>query len=102
MLEDKKLKPTQKYFYDRLKDMLVDADIISQEKIIFKKTLLEIERGGMFESHMINLRNRLLPLVINQKISKDSLEFYKELRQDRSVGLGQGDSLLYGLISETE
>jgi hypothetical protein len=47
---------------------------------------------------MIELRNRLLPLVVSGQISAKSLELYKTLRADREISLGVGDSLFKGII----
>lgn len=76
--------------------LIQEPDVSRKEKNILSRAKKEIEKGGMFESHLISLRNWLLPLVVSQQISAKVLAFYKELRADRKIGMGEGISLLIG------
>lgn len=90
----------QKEIMDNIHGLVQGTDISAEEREILQKALTAIEKGGGFESHMVDLRNWLLPLVVGKTITPKTLEFYKELRADRKIGLGQGDSLLTGLAQE--
>ncbi|MDR0299405.1 MAG: bacteriocin immunity protein [Streptococcaceae bacterium] len=94
----KTLNSHQQELMNRIYDLILDKNISDKERDILRQAKVAIEKGGMFESHLINLRNQLLPLVVSQQISKRGLEFYKILRADRKISLGVGDSLLVGIL----
>jgi hypothetical protein len=79
MFTKHELKEEQVKILAGLSDLAVDESIFEQERLIFNKTKVAMEKGGNFESHLIDLRNALLPLVVEQKLSEKSLVFYKVL-----------------------
>ncbi|BAV03489.1 MULTISPECIES: bacteriocin immunity protein [Lactococcus] len=91
-----KLKNNQEIILGKIYNLIQDPSISESERTFLVKSKNEIEKGGLFESHMVTLRNRLLPLVVSKKISPEVLDFYKLIRADRKIGIGAGDSLFFG------
>ncbi|GAB2026579.1 bacteriocin immunity protein [Lactovum odontotermitis] len=94
------LKATEQEKLVQINDLIQDPDISEKERKILTRAKNEIDKGGMFESHLIDLRNWLLPLVVSQQISEKALAFYKELRADRKIGMGEGISLVNGMTQD--
>lgn len=89
----KELKKVEQERLNQIYNLIQEPSLSQAERDILIRSKNEIEKGGMFELHMINLRNRLLPLIVSQKISVKAKVFYLELREDRKIGLGEGISL---------
>ncbi|MDR2977492.1 MAG: bacteriocin immunity protein [Streptococcaceae bacterium] len=82
-------------------NLIIDNPAASdKEKELLQKAKSEIDKGGKLESHLIDLRNWLLPLVASHKISEDGLALYKILRADRQVGMNEGINLIKGTLEE--
>lgn len=94
------LTKDQEKWLNQIYNLIQEINVSESERKILIQSKNAIEKGGMFESHMIDLRNALLPLVVSGKISKTTLTFYKELRADREISLGVGDSLLIGMMKK--
>lgn len=96
----KKLKDSQRDWLNKIYNLIQEKDINDNERQILVQSKNAIEKGGRFESHMINLRNSLLPLVVIGNMSQEVRKFYKELRVDRKISLDADDSLPVGILND--